>query len=319
MRTRVTRAAFVLSIAASALLGASTAAGAQDAPIVLSGPPNDSSGTMLYAQDLGMFAKAGLNVKLQIVANPGSVAPAVVGGSVTIGNLTVPAIALARDKGIPLVIIAPGSIYSSAAPTSGIIVLKSSPIRKAADLNGKSVATRDLSNLSYYGAKTWIDKNGGDSKTIKWLEINDTQTVPALLAGRIDAASVSEPALDDAVHGEDARMLAAVYDAIGDKFMISCYFTTEDYAKAHPDIIRKFADVIVSAGIWANKNHAASAKILEKYAGVAVPPNATRVTYAERMRPADIDPVLATLQQYGLVKPGVKSSDMFVTDPASTR
>jgi NitT/TauT family transport system substrate-binding protein len=308
-----------LAFVAVAVLAAPAASRADDTPIVLSGPPNDSSGTMLYATDLGMFAKAGLNVKLQTVNNPGSIAAAVVGGSVTIGNLTVPAVALARDKGIPLVIIAPGSIYSSAAPTSGIIVLKSSPIRKAADLNGKSIATRDLSNLSYYGAKTWIDKNGGDSKTVKWVEIPDPQTVPALAAGRVDAASVSEPALDDATHGPDARMLAAVYDAIGDKFMISAYFTTEEYAKAHPDVIRKFAEVIVNAGIWANKNHVESAKILEKYSGVAVPPSATRVTYAERMRPADIDAVLATLQQYNLVKPGVKSAEMYAPNAAITR
>jgi NitT/TauT family transport system substrate-binding protein len=291
---------------------------AQGAQIIVAGPPNDSGGPMFYAQDLGLYEKAGLNVKIQALNNPGPVAAAVVGGSVTIGTLTVPAVALAREKGIPLVIIAPGSIYNSATPTSGIIVLKSSKFTKASDLNGATIATRDLSNLSYYGAKAWMDKNGGDSSSIKWLEIPDPQTVPAMIANRVDAASVSEPALDSAIHGPDARLLGAVYDAIGDKFMISAYFTTEEYARTHPEIIRKFAEVIVNAGIWANKNRAQSAKILEKYSGVAVPPNATRVTYAERMRAADIQPILTVLTQYKLLKEGTRPGPMFATGAVLT-
>jgi len=293
------------------LLAVPTLARAQSGDeIVVATPPNDSSGEVFYAADLGFFAKAGLNVKVQAMNNAGAIAPAVISGAIAIGNLTVPSIALAREKGIPLTMIAPGSVYSSAAPTSGIIVLKSSPLKKAADLNGKTIATRDLSNLSYYGANAWIDKNGGDSKSIHWLEISDTADMAALAQGRVDAASVSEPALDDAVHG-DGRMLGAVYDAIGDKFLISAYFTTEAYASAHPDVMRKFASAIIAAGKWANKNQAQSAKILEKYAGVPIPPNNTRVVYAERLRTTDAQPVLDMLAGYGVLKPNTRAADLF--------
>jgi NitT/TauT family transport system substrate-binding protein len=304
--------ALLAAVAVAAILAAGPAGAQNAAPsISVGGTANDSGGQVFYAQDLGMFEKAGLNVKVQALNNPGAVAAAVAAGSLTIGSLTIPGIALARQNGVPIAIIAPTSIYSSAAPTSGIIVLKSSPIRKASDLNGKTVATRDISNMSYYGAKAWIDKNGGDSKSIKWIEITDTQTVPAMLAGRVDAASVSEPALDDAIHGPDARMLAPVYDAIGDKFMIAAYFTTEEYARAHPDVVRTFAKVILDAGIWANHNRPLSAKILEKYAGVPVAAGTTRVTYAERMRVADVQPVLDMLQQYGVLKSPIRAADLF--------
>jgi NitT/TauT family transport system substrate-binding protein len=278
--------------------------------IVVATPPNDSSGEVFYAVDEGFFAKAGLNVKILPMNNAGAVTPAVISGSVAIGALTVPSIAIAREKGVPITIIAPASIYSSAAPTSGIIVLKNSPLHKAADLNGKTIATRDLSNLSYYGANTWIDKNGGDSKSVKWIEISDTADMAAMQQGRVAAASVSEPALDDALHG-DGRMLGAVYDAIGDKFLIAGYFTTDTYAKAHPEQMRKFADAIVAAGKWANKNQAASAKIMEKYAGVPIPPGYMRVTYAERLRAADAQPVLDMLAGYGVLKPSPHAADLF--------
>jgi ABC-type nitrate/sulfonate/bicarbonate transport system substrate-binding protein len=89
------------------------------------------------------------------------------------------------------------------------------------------------------------------------------------------------------------------------------YFTTETYAKDHPDVMRKFADVIIAAGKWANAHHAESAKILEKYAGVPIPPGATRVTYSERLRAADAQPVLDVLGTSGVIKAGTHATDLF--------
>ena len=301
-------AAFAAAMLAGGLPASAPAQTAD--PIVVAAPPNDSSGEVFYAAEMGLFTKAGLNVKVQAMNNAGAITPAVISGSIQIGSLTVPSIALAREKGVPLTMIAPASVYSVSAPTSGIIVLKNSPLKKAADLNGKTIATRDLTNLSYYGANAWIDKNGGDSKSVKWIEISDTADMAAMQQGRVDAASVSEPALDDAIHG-DGRMLGAVYDAIGDKFLIAAYFTTDAYAKAHPDVMKRFADAIVAAGKWANAHHVESAKILEKYAGVPVPPNNTRVTYAERLRAADAQPVLDMLAGYGVLKAGTRAADLF--------
>lgn len=301
-------------LAAAGLLAAillATRASAQTPDqLVVATPPIDSSGEVFYALEMGFFAKQGLDVKIVPMNNAGAIAPAVISGAVAIGGLTVPAVALAREKAVPLTIVAPGSVYSKAAPTSGIIVLKTSPLRKAADLDGKTIGTRDITNMSYYGSNVWIDKNGGDSKSVKWIEINDNVAVAAMQQGRIDAASVSEPGLDDALHG-DARLLGPVYDAVGDKFLIAVFFTTEAYANAHADTMRRFAAAILAAGKWANQNHAASAKILEKYAGVPIPPGYTRVTYAERLRAADAQPVLDMLASYGVIKPNPHAAELF--------
>jgi NitT/TauT family transport system substrate-binding protein len=310
---RALRPAWALAVALGLGLVPAATVAQNNAPIVIGGTANDSGAEIFYAADLGLYAKQGLDVTVQVINSPGTAAAAVVGGTLTVSTLTTPGIAVAHDKGLPIKIIAPASIYNSATPTSGIIVLKNSPIKKASDLNGKTIATRDISNMSYYGAKAWIDANGGDSKTVKWVEINDTQALAAMQAGRVDAASVSEPALDDAIHSPDGRLLAACYDAIGDKFMIAGYFVTEDYARTHPDIVRKINAAIIEAGIWANKNHAASAKILEKYSGVPVPPTNTRVTYAERTRPADVQPVIDLLVKYGVLSSPLKAADLFAT------
>jgi NitT/TauT family transport system substrate-binding protein len=287
-------------------------AGAQTlATLEVAGPPNDTGGLLFYAADMGFYEKAGLRVRVTSLANSGSISSAIASGSVQIGSFAVSVGALAHEKGLPLVMIAPAGLYLSSAPTSGLIVPKNSPIRKASDLNGKTIATRDISNMSYFGAKQWIDKNGGDSKSIHWIEIPDTGDVPALESGRIDAASVSEPALDDALRSGEIRSLAPVFDAIGKRFLISGYFTSEDFAKAHPDVVRKFAGVMSVTARWANGNRARSGQILEKYAQATVLPGSTRITYAERLSAADVQPVLDLLLKYGLLKAPMRAKDMF--------
>lgn len=302
-----------ISLLVFALLLAVTPAGAQtDAQTIpLEGTPNDVSGTIYYAADMGFYEKAGLRVSITTLNNPGTAAAALAKGSFAIGGLPLTVAAIAREKGLPLVMIAPAGIYSSAAPTSGLIVLKDAPYRKAADLNGKTIATRDLSNVSYFAAKLWIDKNGGDSKTIRWVEINDPLDVAALHAGRIDAASISEPALDAALRGGEVRTLAPIFDTIAKRFLIGAYFTSEDYARSHPEIVRKFADVMAVSGDWANKNRAQSGQILAKYAQAPVLADSTRVIYPDGMRASDVQPVLDLMFRNGLLKSPMRAKDLF--------
>lgn len=298
---------------ALALLCSPAAGTAQTESITLEATPNDTSGTIYYALDLGYFQRAGLNVSLTSLNNPGSAAAAIAGGSIAIGGLPLSVAAIARERGLPLVMVAPAGIYSSASPTSAIVVLRSSSLRKAADLNGKTIATRDLSNMSYIAAKLWIDTNGGDSQSVHWVEINDPLDVAALHAGRIDAASISEPALDAALRGGEVRSIAPVFDAIGNRFLIGAYFASEAYAAAHPDVVRKFADAIAAAGAWANKNRPESGAILAKYAQAPVLPGSTRVTYVERLSAADVQPVLDVLLKFGQLKTPLRAKDLFST------
>jgi ABC-type nitrate/sulfonate/bicarbonate transport system substrate-binding protein len=192
-----------------------------------------------------------------------------------------------------------------------LIVPKSSAIRKAADLNGKTVATRDLGNMSYFGAKAWIDKNGGDSKSIHWVELSDTQDVAAMQAGRVDAASISEPALDPALKDSDVRVLGSIFDAIAPRFLVAGCVASEAFVNAHPDTVRTFADVIAKTARWANANQTKSGAILEKYAQAPVAPGALRAVYAERLRVSDVQPVLDLLAATGQLKAPMRAADLF--------
>jgi NitT/TauT family transport system substrate-binding protein len=289
-----------------------TRAGAQDATTLnAAGVMNETAALLFYAADMGFYDKAGLHVKASVLGNSSAISSAIASGAIQVGSFAISVGALARERGLPLVLIAPAGLYLSTTPTSGLIVRKDSPYYKASDLNGKTIATRDLANMSYYGAKQWMDKNGGDSKSVKWIEIPDTSVVPAMQAGRFDAASISEPALGDAIHGGDMRSLASVFDAIAKRFLISGYFTNEDIVKSQPDVVRKFVEVINSTAVWANGNRPASGKILEKYTHVTIPPGSPRVTFADRLQSSDVQPVLDVMYNYGSLKTPMRAKDMF--------
>jgi NitT/TauT family transport system substrate-binding protein len=297
----------------ASLLGAGStrAALAQGAPsVTIAAPANDSAAEYLYAADLGFFTNAGLNVQAQVIANAGTISSAVASGAIGIGGLTVPIIALAQDRNIPLRIVAPGAVYTSASPTTGLIVLGGSPIRQAVELNGKTVGVRDINNLNTVATRVWMAQNGGDAASLRFIEIAEPLAVEAMKQGRIDAACISNPSFSNLTNG-DARVLATVYDNIAKYFLVAVYFTTEDYARAHPDIVKKVAAVIASTAKWANENHAQSAKILEKYSGSPVPANIPRVHYAEQLRAADVQPVLDALFKYNAIKKPMRAAELF--------
>ena len=50
-------------------------------------------------------------------------------------------------------------------------------------------------------ASAWVDNNGGDSKSIKWVEINSATAMAAIQAKRIDGALVGEPYFTQAREG----------------------------------------------------------------------------------------------------------------------
>jgi NitT/TauT family transport system substrate-binding protein len=286
----------MLSSLATAAFADSTAS-----PIRVAGTLNDSGAEVFYAEEMGFFKKAGLDVKIVKMSSAGVISSAVVSGALDIGQLSVPVVALAHERGIPLVMIAPAGMYTSKAPTNLLLVAKRSTFKTGADLNGKTVAVRDINSIAYVGVKAWIDSTGGDSKTVKFVEIPDGADEAALSEGRVDAATVSQPDLAVALQG-NTRVLASFYDAIGKEFLLGCYFTTAAYAKAHPDVIRKFAAALEETARWANANQRRSGQILEAATKQKVLPTTTRMTYPEKLNVSLIQPVITAAARYGLIR-----------------
>lgn len=309
-RGRFVRAALG-GTAALGALRAGLPARAQTVKIRVGTSPNDSGAEPFYAQEMGFFRAARLEVEIVTIGNAALIHSAILSGALEIGSLSLPPAALGHERGLPYVLVAPGAVYSSrAAPTSALVVAERSPIRTAHDLDGKTIGVRDLTNIGSLATEAWIDRNGGDSKSVKFVEVPDFESQAAVVTGRIDAASIAEPFLDQALKG-GTRMLAATYDAIGSDFMIGGWFAGRDYALSHPAVIRAFRSAIVRTARWANKNPARSAQILAEYAKVRISPTMARVTYADRVLVSQIQPVIDACAKYGEIKTSFPAADLF--------
>jgi NitT/TauT family transport system substrate-binding protein len=277
--------------------------------------PSDFSAQPYYAQDMGFFAKQGLNVEIVPVNNGAAAAAAVLTGALDLAYSNVMSLAIAHDKGIPLTIVALANIYSADAPAGGLIgVKRGAPIVTAQDLNGKTVAVGALNNVTHLGARAWVDANGGDSTSVHWLEIQISAMAAAVLSGRIDAAIMDQgvyPTLGKP--GDPIRVIGHAYDAVARTFAVGGWFATADWAKQHPLDARKFAAAMADAATWAKTHHRESAAILAKYLKESADDiNAnTRYAYGTAATTPMLQPSIDVSAKYGLIHSAFPATELF--------
>ena len=176
-------------------------------------------------------------------------------------------------------------------------------------MSGKTIAVATLGSLGEIAWRAWLDQNGVDLTTIKFVEMPYSAMDTAIVSSRVDAAAMEEPALDRLLVS-DGRMLSHCYDAIAKDFSEGGYFATADYVKAHLDVVRRFATVMSQTARWANANQGATAKILEKYTGVAISDQAHRVHYHDKLDPTKIQPLVNAAAKYGTLKASFPASEI---------
>lgn len=269
------------------------------APLRVATSPTDAAAQPYYAQDLGYFHDAGIDPEIVAMANGSVVVSAVVGNAVEIGFANLTSLIVAFKHGIPITVVAPGPYLDSKQPVAPLVVAKNSPIRVASDLNGKTIAVAGLGSIANYAPRLWMDKNGGDSTTAHFVEMNMSQIGGALEAGRIDAGYLIDPYLAEA--RSQIRVLAQVGDAIASHFTIAAFFANADWARANAATVTRFRSAIARAGTWANTHQDQSAVILAKYG--KIPADALkrmiRTRFEDKLDPKDMQPVIDLVARYG--------------------
>jgi NitT/TauT family transport system substrate-binding protein len=294
------------------ILGVNPAGAQAQQAIKIAVLPSDSVSLAFYAIDRGSFKRAGIDAELVPLQSGPAIAAAVASGAADFGAANIIALAVAHEKGLPFTAIAPAGVYTSRAVTVGLVVPKSSTIRSAKELEGRIVAVDSLKTLGTIATSAWMDRNGGDSKTLKYVELPFGQMDAALAAGRVDAAFLPEPALSNVLDGA-GRLLAAPLDAIAPELQLGAWFSSTDYAKLHPDIIRKFVGVMAETAAWAEANKGATAAIYEKYTKIRVTDQTPRMLQSGRVDVAQIQPLIDAAAKYGVLTRSFGAADLFGT------
>jgi NitT/TauT family transport system substrate-binding protein len=293
---RLTRPAFLLAAAAATIRPAA----AQDANalhVVCS--QVEGQAEAYYADDLGLFKKAGLSVDIQRSRGGSATVTAMLGGAAQIACTNPVSLGQALQRNVPFVILATGALWDAKAPSGYAIVAPNSPVRSPKDLSGQIVGIPSLGGLNQLIMTAFIQNGGGDGASVKFVELPESTTVEALAQGRIAASYMDEPEFSAA--GDRIRSIGAASDAIAKSFAETVWFTTSDWLSKNKPAARRAVDALYAAGAWAMANPEAAAGVIERRLGFKEA--RARVKFATRSDPGQVQVLLDAAAKYKFIPP----------------
>jgi NitT/TauT family transport system substrate-binding protein len=311
--SRMRRSTFAVSALAALGVSAARSARAADLTKIQVGSAlEDDVGVAIYAGASGIFARLGLDVNVVKIASGSAGAAAIAGGTLDFAKGSVIAAVTAHARGIPFVIVAPSTLYTVDHPVSGLLVRADSPIRTGSDLNGKTIGVASLVDSRILAIKAWVDQNGGDASTLKFIEVPSATIVAAIDTGRIDATAASDPTLFESLATGRVRSIAEPNEAVAKRFVITAWFTTRDYAVRNTDVVRRFRTGLQSAAIYANAHPREMAAYIAPFTGIdeAKLRQWKRAQLASSLGPADIQPVIDVAAKYRFIDKAFPASEM---------
>ncbi len=229
---------------------------AQTTKLTVGTSPTISNASLYLATEDGTFAKNNLDVTPVVIQSGAQAIPQLLNGQIQFAAADPLSSILTISKNVPLEIVVGGNVVPSdqSKDPSGLIAKGSSSIQSLAGLDGKTVAVNALNSLAQVGLEAAIDAKGGNSKSVKFVEVGFPQMVAAVQSGTVDAAATNEPFITAAKAAGDreipfgglATSMAGVPQVV--------YLTSKSYASSHPDVVKAFAASINAADTTLGQN-----------------------------------------------------------------
>ena len=315
-RSRTLSRAELLSLGTAALAAKAIPAAADTAPAAMplhaASSSNDEVTPFLYAMEGGLFKRAGIDARIDRLPSGSTIVAGVLSGAFDVGKSSMPSLLAARGKGLPLTCLAPGAEYSAEHPSFGLVVKTDSPIKSGADLNGLTAAVSAIDDLYTIAMKTWIDAHGGDSSTVKLVEVPIGVVAEAVASGRVAVGTLTQPFLKNGLDAGHVKLLGYSATAIAPRFMMTAWFARDDWAAKNPALAAAFVRVMRDAAIYSNAHHAETAPMLARFLSLQpqdVAQLGDRVTLGTTLSPQLMKPLVDAAVRYHVV-PATDSRDL---------
>jgi NitT/TauT family transport system substrate-binding protein len=290
-------------------------ASAQSAPqkIRVAGGFSEDLTPLYYAIKTGMFRSAGLDVELVSANSGAAAAAAVVTGAYEMAKGNLLSACTAHLRGIPIVLVAPENLYTTGNPSSLLQIAADSPYRTGADLNGKICGVPGLDGSAALSVCAWVDKNGGNWRTIKFVEIPNAALETALIGHRVDMVEMQSPQLDASLAAGTSKTLGDSLGAIAPTFMYIAYIARADWAIQHAADVRRFNQVLAEATNYVNTHLAQTAPLVAEL--TKIDPASTRHMHrslnATVLDPALVQPFIDATAKYGYIARSFPAREIF--------
>jgi NitT/TauT family transport system substrate-binding protein len=193
----------------------------------------------------GFFARQKIDPTLQLASGGAAIVPGVVSKQFTFGFANVVSLLLAKERGLPLKVVANGvsSTGKPGADFGAVVVPKDSPIKTAKDLTGRRVSINNLQNIGDTTVRASIRKAGGDPARTKFVEINFPDAWAAVTRRQVDAAFLVEPFVTQAL-SQGGRVVAWNYVDPAPDLTVAAYFTTANVMASDKNLVARFRTAI---------------------------------------------------------------------------
>lgn len=253
----------------------------------------------------GFFAEHGLTLTVVQQQGGAAIIPGLVSGDLQFGGSNVVSMLLARDRGLKVQIVAPGTSVGAdpGKDFSAVVVAGDSRIAAAKDLRGKTVAVNTFKNVNEIVLKSYLESHGVEPAALKYVELGFPDMLAAVTRHRVDAALVIEPFVTVA-QSQGARVLFHPYVEAKPNLSIGTYSATEKYVHGNPAVVTAFrqATAQTAAHITAHPDEyrAALPKLAKVQADLASRVNIP--VWGDRIDTASLEFFADRMVRYGLVK-----------------
>jgi len=302
-------------LVASGLSGAAGAAQTRDLGKLRVGVLPVGDCLQIFVADAkGYLKEEGFSaVDLPRMAGGAAVAPAVEGGSLDLGWSNVVSVALAHEQGFDHVFITPGASEMEGHRVHKIMVAADSPVRRAADLEGRAVAVNTLANIPYVAAATWLQANGVAPEKVKFVEVPFPNMEAALKSKQVAAAVMLEPFVTASQAAGSTRVLeGAPFKAFGPRSLIASWFAKKSWLAANPEKVAAFRRAIAKATRAIQANPAEARLTLVNYTRLSkdLAEKILIPAFEEGLPEADVQAVLDATAKQGLLKATFPARDI---------
>ena len=161
----------------------------------------------------------------------------------------------------------------------------------------------------------WMDKNGGDSKTVKWLEIPGSATAPALIEHRIDFTILNEPLLSAALATGKVRQIGNGFASMADRWLTSAYLSQPDFANKHAELMHRFQKATYESAAYTNAHEAETVQMMSDASKIpmAVFSKMYRIEGATSGDPALLQALIDVIVRYKVLPKAVPAAEMYWT------
>jgi ABC-type nitrate/sulfonate/bicarbonate transport system substrate-binding protein len=283
------------------------------------GPGNDGYTPVFYGVKAGIFRKYGLDVQTSMIANGAAAAAALSGGSADIAFTNTAVVIAAHAHNIPLQYLAPGGLTTPKGGLSKALVLKDSPLANARDLNGKTIASSALHDINSAIFLAWVDKAGGNSKSLLQIEVPASTGVAILAEHRADVVILTEPAASAALASGQVREFASPYSVLTTFVDAAGFAVLASTVDANRDVYERFAKAMHEASAFTNTHPNDTVDIAASFTGAT--PDAIRhgkrSLSADYLDPRNLQPLIDISAKYGLINKGFPAAE--IISPAAVR